>query len=175
LSAASTDSAPLVCKERTVAEEELVETLRYHGLELFGELKYGLVVGDAHLDVHQLADLVLGCLDDLGVAMAGVGNANAAGEVQQLATARGVDETALAPLDDDVGEATPNGGEDGLRILKLSCPVHDVARLLSLLISRSDVWDVKRTLLAKLCLFEVRKVRLTLSGMQTLVGPRVAC
>lgn len=40
-----------------VAEEELVETLRYHGLELFGELKYGLVVGDAHLDVHQLADL----------------------------------------------------------------------------------------------------------------------
>ncbi len=40
-----------------VAEEELVETLRYHGLELLGELKYGLVVGDAHLDVHQLADL----------------------------------------------------------------------------------------------------------------------
>ena len=40
-----------------VAEEELVETLRNHGLEFFGELKYGLVVGDAHLNVHQLADL----------------------------------------------------------------------------------------------------------------------
>ena len=36
--------------------------------------------------------LVLGRLDDLGVAMAGVGDTNAAGEVQQLATCNNEDE-----------------------------------------------------------------------------------
>jgi hypothetical protein len=68
-----------------VAEEELVETLGDNGLELFGELEDGLMVGDAHLDVHQLAYLILGGLYYLGVAMAGIGDADAAGEVKQLA------------------------------------------------------------------------------------------
>jgi len=43
------------------------------------------MVGDAHLNVHQLAHLVLGGLDNLGVTVAGIGDTDAAGEVEQLA------------------------------------------------------------------------------------------
>lgn len=87
------------------------------------------MVGDAHLNVHQLADLVLGGLDDLGVAMAGIGYTDTTGEVQQLTPTRGVDPAALAPLDDDVREASPNGGKDGLSILQLGDSIHLCGRI----------------------------------------------
>jgi len=100
----------------TAAEEELVETLGYHSLELLGELQHGLVVGNSHLEVGQLGHLLLGSCDDLGVAMARIRYSNAAGEVEQLAAASGVNEAAGALFDDDIRKAGPYGGQQALGI-----------------------------------------------------------
>lgn len=63
-------------------------------------------VEKTHLTVHKGADLLLGGLGDTRVAVTEVGNADAAGEVEDLATALRLDVRALALRHDELREAT---------------------------------------------------------------------
>lgn len=107
-----------------VTEEKLVYSFRNNSLQLFGELKDRLMVGDSHLHVHELSDLFLGSLDDLRVAVAGVGDANTAGEVKQFLSTGGVDIATLPTFNDEVRYAGPYRGQDALGVLKAGGPVH---------------------------------------------------
>jgi hypothetical protein len=67
------------------------------------------VIDNVDLTVDQLADLRLGRGDYFGVAMAGVGNADATGKIEIALAIAGVEIGALGPLGHNVAVVRPDG------------------------------------------------------------------
>jgi hypothetical protein len=63
--------------------------------------------------MNEPGRLFLDGLNDLGVAVAGVGHPNAGGEIQVLAAGRIVEVATFGPLDQDVGKMGPHRGKGG--------------------------------------------------------------
>ena len=82
-----------------VGEEDHVEVAGDDLRELLGEVHRRLVVEHVGLRVDDLAALVLGGLDDLGMAVAGVGDGDAHAEVEPLLAVGAVHPRALGVVD----------------------------------------------------------------------------
>ena len=94
-----------------VAEEEAVQRRVDHLAQRADQLEHRPVIDDIGLAVQQQPGLLADGRDDARVAVAGVGHADAAGEIEVAASVGGVQAGALAALDQDVGVARPDRGE----------------------------------------------------------------
>ena len=99
-----------------VGKQHLVEVARHDLAERVGEVEHGLVQVHVHLRVDHLAHLILRGLDDLGMAMAGVGHRDAHAEVEPLAAVGAVDPGALAMVDGDGRRVSDEAGNAGLLV-----------------------------------------------------------
>ena len=94
-----------------VGEEKCVQRGRQHLLQGLGQLDQRLVIDDVYLAVQEFGGLVLDGLDHARVRMAGAGDADAAGEVQQAPAIGGKDVWPFTALDEQRARhgAAPNG------------------------------------------------------------------
>jgi hypothetical protein len=93
-----------------IGKIERVQMRGYDFMQSMGELDQGLVKVAIHLRVNRFCSLFLNGPDDPGMAVAGVGDADAAGKIQVFSAIDGVDVTTITVIDDQIRRATPDGG-----------------------------------------------------------------
>jgi hypothetical protein len=93
-----------------VGEEEAVDGGRRQFVEFLGEAHGGRGYYDVHLGKDELGGLLLNGVNDMGMAVAGVGDADAGSEVGVAGSCLIIEIDAFAANGLDAGEMGPDGG-----------------------------------------------------------------